>query len=79
MNCGRCGELNIERAKYCRLCGGDLKFEADRLPLEPLFFTIVVGIMIFLVLVSLIYFVVKFNFVEQKLNVVETCYVYNKM
>lgn len=79
MYCGKCGELNIERAKFCRLCGEDLKFEADRLPLDPIFFTIVVGIMIFLVLISLIFFVVKENIVEKKLDNNNICYIYNKM
>lgn len=79
MYCGKCGELNLERAKFCRLCGGDMKFEADRTPLDPLYFTVVVGVMIFLVLISLIYFVVKVNVVEQKLDNKEICYVYNKI
>ena len=78
MNCGKCGELNIERAKFCRLCGCDLKFEADRTPLDSMFFTIMIGVLLVLLLISLIYFVIRVNVVEQKL-IIDNYNIYNKM
>lgn len=79
MNCGHCGELNLERAKFCRLCGNDMKFEADRLPLNSMFFTLMIGAMLVMLLVSLIYFVIRVNVIEQKLDNNQINVVYNKM
>lgn len=79
MNCGKCGVENLERAKYCRKCGADMSFEADRVPLDSMFFTTISCVMLGLVLVSLIYYVIKSNVVDQKLDYKENVLIYKNM
>ena len=55
-----------------------MSFERDRGKFGKGFFITLSCAMLVLIAVSLIYFAVKENIVEQKLNE-EICYVYNKM
>ncbi len=78
MYCGKCGISNLERAKFCRECGADMSFERNRGKFGKGFFITISCAMLVLIAVSLIYFAVKENIVEQKLNN-EIQFVYNKM
>ncbi len=78
MYCGKCGIKNLERAKFCRDCGSDMSYERDRGTLGKMFFVSLSCIMLILVTVSLIYYAIRENVVEQKL-IYETHYIYNKM
>lgn len=78
MYCGKCGLSNLERAKFCRNCGADMSYERNRGEFSKNFFITLSCAMLILTAVSLIYFAVKENIVEEKLNN-EIHYVYNKM
>ena len=78
MYCGKCGISNLERAKYCRDCGADMSFERNREKLGKSFFISLSCVMLVLIAVSLIYYAIRENVTNQKLEK-EICCVYNKM
>lgn len=79
MYCGKCGILNLERAKFCRDCGADMSFERNRGTIDNIFFVTLSCIMLGLIAFSLIYYAIRpFDDVEQKLDGINYC-IYNKM